>query len=81
MFEQGEFIEVHIATSLAVCESRDPKGLYQKARTGEIKNFTGISSEYQAPVNPELIIDTDKQSIEQSVDSIIEYLLQRGFLL
>ncbi|NRA69883.1 MAG: adenylyl-sulfate kinase [Gammaproteobacteria bacterium] len=81
LFEQGEFIEVHIATSLAVCESRDPKGLYQKARTGEIKNFTGISSEYQAPVNPELIIDTDKQSIEQSVDSIIEYLLQRGFLL
>ena len=81
LFEQGEFIEVHIATSLAVCESRDPKGLYQKARTGEIKNFTGISSEYQAPVNPELIIDTDKQSIEQSVDRIIEYLLQRGFLL
>lgn len=81
LFEQGEFIEVHMATSLAVCESRDPKGLYQKARAGEIKNFTGISSEYQAPVNPELVIDTDNQSVEQSVDSIISYLEQRGFLL
>lgn len=78
LLDSGEFIEVYIATSLATCESRDPKGLYQKARAGEIKNFTGISSEYQAPVNPEIVINTDSQSIEQSVNQLIDYLTQQG---
>ncbi|NRA53326.1 MAG: adenylyl-sulfate kinase [Gammaproteobacteria bacterium] len=80
LLEQHEFIEVHMATSLATCESRDPKGLYQKARSGEIKNFTGISSEYQAPVNPEIFIDTDKLSIAQSVDVLMDYLRAQGHI-
>jgi adenylylsulfate kinase len=78
--DKHEFIEVHIATSLATCESRDPKGLYQKARSGEIKNFTGISSEYQAPVNPEVFIDTDLLSVEQSVAVLIDYLRDKGHI-
>jgi len=71
---------VHIATSLATCESRDPKGLYQKARSGEIANFTGISSEYQAPVKPEVVIDTDQLSIEQSVTVLLDYLRAQGHI-
>jgi len=80
LLEPHEFIEVHMATSLATCESRDPKGLYQKARSGEIKNFTGISSEYQAPVNPEVFIDTDKLSIAQSVEVLLNYLREEGHI-
>jgi len=80
LLEQHEFIEVHIATSLATCESRDPKGLYQKARSGEIANFTGISSEYQAPVKPEVVIDTDQLSIEQSVTVLLDYLRAQGHI-
>ena len=80
MLAAGEFIEVHVATSLSVCESRDPKGLYKKARTGEIANFTGISSDYQPPINPELILQTDELSIEQSVEQLINYLTQLGYI-
>lgn len=76
----GEFIEVFVDTPLATCEQRDPKGLYVKARAGEIKNFTGISSDYQAPVNPEIIINTEQQTIEQSVATIIDYLTQQGHI-
>ncbi len=76
----GEFIEVHVATSLSVCESRDPKGLYKKARTGEIANFTGISSDYQPPISPELILKTDELSIEQSVAQLINFLTQSGYI-
>ncbi|NRA83508.1 MAG: adenylyl-sulfate kinase [Gammaproteobacteria bacterium] len=76
----GDFIEVFVDTPLATCEQRDPKGLYVKARAGEIKNFTGISSDYQAPVNPEIIINTDQQTIEQSVATIIDYLTQQGHI-
>lgn len=74
------FIEIWVKADLEVCETRDPKGLYKKARIGEIKNFTGIDSPYQQPENPELIIETDKLDIEQSVDSIIDYLKQKNIL-
>jgi adenylylsulfate kinase len=74
------FIEVWVKANLEICEERDPKGLYKKARAGEIKNFTGIDSPYESPMNPELIIETDKLDIEQSIDSIIDYLKQKNIL-
>jgi bifunctional enzyme CysN/CysC len=72
--EQGEFVEVYVSTSLAEAERRDVKGLYAKARRGEIKNFTGISSAYEAPENPELTVDTEKLSPEQAAGQIVQYL-------
>jgi len=75
-----EFIEVFVDTPLEVTEARDPKGLYKKARQGELKNFTGIDSAYEAPLNPEIRIDTTVQSAEQAADMIIEYLQARGCL-
>lgn len=77
---EGEFIEVYVNTPLEVCEQRDPKGLYQKARKGEIANFTGISSEYQAPISPEIELDTRALSPEQAADKVIAYLLQNAYL-
>jgi adenylylsulfate kinase len=74
------FIEVWVKANLEICEERDPKGLYKKARAGEIKNFTGIDSPYESPMNPELIIETDKLDIEQSINSIIDYLKQKNIL-
>lgn len=68
------FIEIWVKASLETCEQRDPKGLYKKARLGEIKNFTGIDSPYEEPENPELVIDTDKTGIEESCDLIISYI-------
>ena len=70
----GEFIEVFVDTPLEVCEKRDVKGLYAKARAGELPNFTGISSPYESPVNPEIRIDTTDLSAEDAADSIIDYL-------
>ena len=74
LFEDGEFTEIFVDTPLEVAEFRDPKGLYQKARRGEIPNFTGINSPYEAPIKPELRIETSKQSVEQAVDEIMEFL-------
>lgn len=68
------FSEIWIKCDLDTCEKRDPKGLYKKARTGEIKNFTGIDSPYEEPKTPDLIVDTGLQSIQQSLDLIIEFL-------
>jgi len=76
----GEFVEVFIDTPLEVCESRDPKGLYKKARAGEIPNFTGISSAFDIPESPELHIKTAEQTIEQSVEQIIGYLSKAGII-
>jgi len=73
-----EFIEVHVATSLAVCEQRDPKGLYRKARAGQIPNFTGIDSAYEAPVSPELVVDTGAEDLDGCVQNLLAYLEQRG---
>ncbi|EPR74782.1 Adenylylsulfate kinase [Winogradskyella psychrotolerans RS-3] len=71
------FIEIYINTSLEECERRDVKGLYKKARAGEIKNMTGISAPYEAPVNPDLEIVTDNQSIEASVQTILDFIIQK----
>lgn len=68
------FIEVYVKCSLQECESRDPKGLYKKARKGEIKQFTGIDQPYEEPINPEIIIDTSKLKVEEAVAAIIAFL-------
>ena len=77
---EGQFIEVFIDTPLAVCESRDPKGLYKKARAGEIKNFTGIDSAYEKPVSPEIHVKTDQQSIQACAEQVIDYLKKNEYL-
>lgn len=77
---EQQFIEVFIDTPLAVCESRDPKGLYKKARAGEIKNFTGIDSAYEAPNNPEVHVQTAEKSIEACAQQVIDYLQAQGYL-
>lgn len=74
LFETGEFIEVHIDASLAVCEERDPKGLYKKVRQGTIRNFTGFDSPYDIPEKPEIRIDTETVSAEEAAAKIIDYL-------
>ena len=76
----GEFIEIFVDTPLAVAEARDPKGLYKKARAGELKNFTGIDSPYQRPENPEVYLDMAKLDLEQAVDRIMTYLRDHGYL-
>lgn len=75
MLPKGEFFEVFIDTPLAVAEERDVKGLYKKARSGELKNFTGIDSPYEAPSNPEIRIDTTKMSPEEAATLIVDSLL------
>src|SRR4030042_239920 len=70
------FIEIHISTPLEVCEQRDPKGLYARARRGEIKEFTGIDDPYEEPSEPELRIDTTDQTIEESVKIVVDYISQ-----
>ncbi len=74
------FVEVYVECPLDVAESRDPKGLYKKARAGEIKGFTGIDDPYEAPPEAELVIDTSKLSVEQSVTTIMEYLTRQGII-
>jgi len=78
--QQGDFIEAFVKAPLEVCEDRDPKGLYKKAREGIIKEFTGISAPYEEPENPELVIETDKMSPEQSADFIIDFLKSKGLV-
>ncbi len=80
MMADGEFIEIHVDTPLDVAEQRDVKGLYKKARSGEIQNFTGISSPYEAPENPELRIDTVDRSPDDAAEEILDYLRENGFL-
>jgi adenylylsulfate kinase len=72
----GTFVEVYVNASLAVCEARDPKGLYRRARAGEIDRFTGIDDPYEAPLNSEVVCYTDRESIEESVDKVINYLIE-----
>ena len=79
LFQQGEFLEIYVKCAMAECERRDPKGLYKKARHGIIKNFTGISSPYEAPISPELIIETDQQPLQECVRQIISYLEDHGY--
>ena len=75
-----DFIEVYVDCPLEEAEKRDPKGLYKKARAGEIKNFTGIDDPYEAPENPEIHLRTDQMTLEEEVDTIIDYLKSHGFL-
>ena len=74
LMQPGDFVEVHVACPVEVCEQRDVKGLYKKARAGEIKEFTGISAPYEAPLKPELTIDTSGQSVEASARQILAHL-------
>ena len=76
----GDFVEVHVDAALDVCEQRDPKGLYKKARAGQIPEFTGISAPYEAPEKPELVVRTDTQTLDESVDVVLEVLERNGYL-
>ena len=76
----GDFLEIYCRCPLEVCEQRDVKGIYKRARAGQIKDFTGISSPYEDPVNPELILETDKLTIEESVAQVMKLLRDRGIV-
>ena len=78
LLEDGIFIEVYVKCSVEVCEERDTKGLYKKARAGEVKDFTGISAPYEEPLNPELTIDSSTLSVEESAREILNYLEEKG---
>ncbi|MGI9401225.1 MAG: adenylyl-sulfate kinase, partial [Rhizobiaceae bacterium] len=80
MMEEGEYVEIHVDTPLDVAETRDVKGLYAKARAGEIKNFTGIDSPYEPPKNPEIAINTVELTAEQAADKLFDYLVERGIV-
>jgi len=80
LVQDGEFIEIFVDTPLETCEQRDPKGLYKKAKIGEIPNFTGISSPYEAPKNAEIIIKTDELDINECANKVIKYLEKQGYL-
>ncbi|OXS80068.1 adenylyl-sulfate kinase [Domibacillus enclensis] len=80
LLNADEFIEVFVECPIEKCEERDPKGLYKKARAGEIPEFTGISSPYEAPETPELVVNTDTYSVDECVDQIVEYLKQKNML-
>lgn len=75
-----DFIEIFVSADLSVCEDRDPKGLYKKARAGEIKGFTGIDAPYEAPLKPELIVETDKYDIAASAQIVVDYLVEEGVI-
>ncbi|SDX63728.1 adenylyl-sulfate kinase [Marinobacter mobilis] len=81
LFPAGEFIEVFMNTPIETCEERDPKGLYQKARAGKIKDFTGIDSPYEIPPHPEITLDTSSQTVEECVESLLDYLAERKLIL
>jgi adenylylsulfate kinase len=80
LMEDGEFIEIYVHASVEACENRDPKGLYKKARNGKIKGFTGIDSPYEAPDSPELFINTETLTIDESVEQILAYLKEHHYL-
>lgn len=78
--KEGDFLEVHLDVDVETCESRDPKGLYKRARSGEIQNFTGISAPYEAPENPEITLRTGEQSPAECVETVVAYLEAEGYL-
>lgn len=80
LVEKEEFVEIYVKCPLEVCEKRDVKGLYEKARKGIIKQFTGIDDPYEEPENPEIVIETDKYSLDESAKMIIDYLKEREYL-
>ncbi|MFO7892345.1 MAG: adenylyl-sulfate kinase [Longimicrobiales bacterium] len=80
IMNDGEFVEVFVDAPLETCEERDPKGLYEKARSGEIANFTGIDAPYEEPLHPEVVVKTGEQTIEESVEQILDWLAANGYL-
>ncbi|AYY25059.1 adenylyl-sulfate kinase [Bacillus cereus] len=80
LFKEGEFLELYVKCSLTECQNRDPKGLYKKALNGEIKGFTGVDAPYEAPLKADLIVETDKHSIEESVKQIINFLKNKKYI-
>ena len=80
LFPQGEFWELYVSCSLEVCMQRDPKGLYSKAVAGQIKDFTGITSPYEEPLSPELVVHTDENSVDECVDQIITKLMEKKII-
>ncbi|MBT7307185.1 MAG: adenylyl-sulfate kinase [Gammaproteobacteria bacterium] len=80
LMPHGDFIEIHVDCPIEVCESRDIKGLYKRARAGEVKEFTGISSPYEPPEKPELTVNTDRQTLEESVESVTQLLIVRNII-
>jgi adenylylsulfate kinase len=81
IMNNGEFVEIYVEADLSTCEERDPKGLYKKARAGEIKEFTGISAPYEAPLKPELVINTTKiTDVKQNARKVVDYLDKQGYL-
>jgi adenylylsulfate kinase len=80
LMRPGDFVEIFVDASVETCEGRDVKGLYKKARAGEIPEFTGISAPYEAPLSPELVLDTNRQTVDESVGAILRYLEDKGYL-
>ena len=80
LVEGDDFFEIYCRCPLEICEERDPKGLYKRARAGEVKEFTGISSPYEEPEDPELVLDTGKYSVEECVNQVVAVLRQRGII-
>ena len=78
--EIGEYVEVYVKASVDECIKRDVKGMYKKALAGEIKNFTGVDDPYEAPPNPEVLVDTDNESEDESVEKVLDYLEKNGYL-
>lgn len=75
-----DFCEIFVKASIETCEERDPKGLYKKARAGQIPNFTGLDSPYESPVNPDLVLDTNSNTLEECVNLIIEYMVEKNWI-
>ncbi len=81
IMDDGDFVEIYVEADLETCEKRDPKGLYKKARAGEIKEFTGISAPYEPPLNPELVINTSKETdVRKNAKKVVDYLEKKGYL-
>ncbi|HXX57054.1 MAG TPA: adenylyl-sulfate kinase [Thermodesulfovibrionales bacterium] len=80
LLKEDEFIEIFLRCPIEECERRDPKGIYKKARTGEVKEFTGISAPYEEPAHPEIILDTDKLTLEEAVEAVMRYLIQNEYI-
>jgi len=78
--EIGEYVEVYVKASVETCIKRDVKGMYKKALAGEIINFTGIDDPYEEPVNPEIVVDTEHESVEESVKKVLNYLEKKGYI-
>jgi adenylylsulfate kinase len=81
LLRQGDFVEIYCKCPLGICEERDIKGFYKRAKIGEIKDFTGISSPYEEPENPELILDTDELTVEECVSKVIGFLREKGYII